>query len=792
MRPPTAGEAAAAALAAPLAAWAGFVAAPALDGGGSLASLIAAFSDPFSTKPTAGGARWALLFLVLYAACAAAWLLTRRNLRPGEEHGSARWGDARRICHRYRGRDPAGDKLLTRNFRMSYDTHAHRRSMNTLVVGGSGAGKTRGFSLPNACQANTSMVVLDPKGEIVRAVGGLLESRGYEVRVLDLVRMERSHCYNPLSYIESDADAQRLNTNLFKATTPKGAQSQDPFWDTAAGMLHLALLLYLVHEAPPEERNYATLMEMLRAGEVREDDDDYASVLDELFDRLEMRDPGHIALKYYRSYRSGSAKTLKSIQVTLASRLEKFNLDALASLTATDELDLPSLGERKVALFAVIPDNDTSFNFLVSVLYTQLFQQLFALADGKHGGQLPVHVHFLMDEFANVSLPNDFEKILSTMRGRGVSASIIIQNMAQLRALFDKQWESIVGNCDEFLYLGGNEQSTHKYVSELLGKETIDLDTHGRTTGRGGSWSTNQQISGRELMTPDEVRMLDNSRALLFVRGERPIIDLKLDIARHPAARLTPEGGAPPYEHGACPRASAAVAPYEGVAPASAQAAPAGCVVLDGEEAEAALAAEAAGGKGEPTHEKDHGGEEGPPRSPRAAHGGNRRLRRFGLGAGAARRVRGDRPDSGGGQPLHVHLRAHQERRAHPARLRRGAGGHVAQEPRPVPARQRLPDPGGRRGHHVREGNLGYHRRIGPSRGPRKEAGRWIRTTGWSATSRERSTRGTRRWARSWGCSRRRPPTSGAAGYGTRCSPSTAPCRRWRSRSSCCSSCRAS
>ena len=280
-----------------------------------------------------------------------------------------------------------------------------------------------------------------------------------------------------------------------------------------------------------------------------------------------MRDPGHIALKYYRSYRSGSAKTLKSIQVTLASRLEKFNLDALASLTATDELDLPSLGERKVALFAVIPDNDTSFNFLVSVLYTQLFQQLFALADGKHGGQLPVHVHFLMDEFANVSLPNDFEKILSTMRGRGVSASIIIQNMAQLRALFDKQWESIV------LYLGGNEQSTHKYVSELLGKETIDLDTHGRTTGRGGSWSTNQQISGRELMTPDEVRMLDNSRALLFVRGERPIIDLKLDIARHPAARLTPEGG---------------------------------CVVLDGEEAEAALAAEAAGGKGEPTHEKDH------------------------------------------------------------------------------------------------------------------------------------------------------------------------------------------
>ena len=311
-------------------------------------------------------------------------------------------------------------------------------------------------------------------------------------------------------------------------------------------MLHLALLLYLKHEAPPEEQNYATLMEMLRAGEVREDDDDYASVLDELFDRLEMRDPGHIALKYYRSYRSGSAKTLKSIQVTLASRLEKFNLDGLASLTAADELDLPSLGERKVALFAVIPDNDTSFNFIVSMLYTQLFQQLFALADGRYGGQLPVHVHFLMDEFANVSLPDDFEKILSTMRGRGVSASIIIQNMAQLKALFDKQWESIVGNCDEFLYLGGNEQSTHKYVSELLGKETIDLDTHAKSTGRGGSWSTNQQIAGRELMTPDEVRMLDNSRALLFVRGERPMLDFKLDISRHPMRASPPPEGRPP------------------------------------------------------------------------------------------------------------------------------------------------------------------------------------------------------------------------------------------------------
>lgn len=410
------------------------------------------------------------------------------------------------------------------------------------------------------------------------------------MRVLDLVRPELSHCYNPFAYVRGDADAQRLTTNLFKATTPKGAQSQDPFWDTAAGMLHLALMLYLVHEAPPEERNYATLMEMLRAGEVREDDDEFSSVLDELFDRLEMADPGHIALKYYRSYRSGAAKTLKSIQVTLASRLEKFNLDAMASLTATDEMDLASLGTRRVALFAVIPDNDTSFNFLVSMLYTQLFQQLFSLADNRCGGSLPVHVHFLMDEFANVSLPDDFEKILSTMRGRNVSASIIVQNLAQLKALFEKQWESVVGNCDEFLYLGGNEQSTHKYVSELLGKETIDSNTYARSTGRGGSYSTNWQISGRELMTPDEVRMLPDDRALLFVRGERPMLDGKLDFSRHPRHAMTADGGAAPYEHGADRLSVAAIE----VAPAgaAAQGAPraaGGYEIVSEEELEAEL-----------------------------------------------------------------------------------------------------------------------------------------------------------------------------------------------------------
>ena len=388
------------------------------------------------------------------------------------------------------------------------------------------------------------------KGENLRSTGWLLKKKNYRIRILDLVQMERSHCYNPFVYLRDDNDVQRLVTNLFKATTPKGSTSSDPFWDTAAQMLLLALIFYLKYEAPEDEQNFAMVMEMLRAGDVDEEDSKAMSALDTLFYDLRKTDPDHIALKYYDAYHSGSGKTLKSIQITLASRLEKFNLDSVAGLTITDELDLWKLGEEKTALFAIIPDNDTSFNFLVSLLYTQIFQQLFEVADKKYGGSLPVHVQFLMDEFANVSLPDDFDKILSVMRSRGVSVSIILQNLAQLKALFEKQWESIVGNTDEFVYLGGNEQATHKYVSELLGKETIDTNTYGKSTGRNGNYSTNYQNTGRELMTPDEVRMLDNRYALLFIRGERPVMDFKYDILKHPDVRLTTDGQAEPYIHG--------------------------------------------------------------------------------------------------------------------------------------------------------------------------------------------------------------------------------------------------
>ena len=532
--------------------WLALLIAPAVDGGlpTILPKVLSVFNDPFHIEFCEDSVKTVLVLLLCYGMGIGIYFSTRRNYRRQEEHGSAKWGDAKAIDHKYRQHPASENKLLTQNVGIGLNAKKHRRNLNTLVCGGSGAGKTRFYCKPNLMQCNTSFVVLDPKGEILRDTGGLLEAKGYEVRVLDLISMDKSHCYNPFVYLQSDNDIQRLVTNLFKSTTPKGSQSNDPFWDTAASMLLLALVFYLHYEAPEEEQNFAMVMEMLRAGAIEDEEDTQPSVLDILFSELEMDYPDHIALKYYHSYHAGAAKTLKSIQITLAARLEKFNLESLAAMTSTDELDLPSLGEKKVALFALIPDNDSSFNFLVSILYTQLFQQLFYAADHIHGGSLPVPVHFLMDEFANVSLPDDFDKILSVMRSRGVSVSIILQNLAQLKALFEKQWESIVGNCDEFLYLGGNEQSTHKYVSELLGKETIDTNTYGRSFGRSGSYSTNYQISGRELMTPDEVRLLDNQYAILFIRGERAVLDFKYDILKHPNVALTTDGKAKPYRHG--------------------------------------------------------------------------------------------------------------------------------------------------------------------------------------------------------------------------------------------------
>ena len=532
--------------------WLALLFAPYVNGGlpNIIENLGVILEDPYHIEFCKDSVKTVLILLMCYLLAIGIYFSSQRNYRRREEHGSAKWGNKKTIDKKYKQSPKFNNKLMTQNVCIGLNAKKHRRNLNTLVCGGSGAGKTRFFCKPNLMQCNTSFVILDPKGEILRDTGNLLKEKGYEIKVLDLITMERSHCYNPFVYLNNDNDVQKLVTNLFKSTTPKGSQTNDPFWDTSASMLLSALIFYLHYEAPEDEQNFAMVMEMLRAASIEDEEDPRPSPLDELFSELELSNPEHIALKYYRSYHSGSAKTLKSIQITLAARLEKFNLESLASLTLTDEMELPSLGEKKVALFALIPDNDTSFNFLVSILYTQLFQQLFYAADHIHKGSLPVPVHFLMDEFANVSLPDDFDKILSVMRSRGVSVSIILQNLAQLKALFEKQWESIVGNCDEFLYLGGNEQSTHKYVSELLGKETIDTNTYGKSTGRSGNYSTNYQISGRELLTPDEVRRLDNEYAILFIRGEKPIMDLKYDILKHPNVSLTTDGKGKPFKHG--------------------------------------------------------------------------------------------------------------------------------------------------------------------------------------------------------------------------------------------------
>ena len=538
--------------------WAALMVAPFLSKG--LAGIVEGFTsgmrNPVKVTWCADSLKAICIFLVIYGMSLGVYYSTRRNYRKGEEHGSAKWGDPRQICRKYAEKEKSRNIILTQNVRIGLDGRKHRRNLNVLVVGGSGAGKTRFYAKPNVMQANTSYVVLDPKGEILRDTGCLLEQQGYDIKVLDLINTSRSHGFNPFVYLRDDKDVLRLVSNLIRNTTPKGAQSSDPFWERAETALLEALILYLVNEAPPEEQNFPMVMEMINAAEVKEEDEEYASVLDELFERLAMRDPEHLAVKQYHIFKLAAGKTAKSILISLGVRLEKFNLPQIAAVMNHDELDIPSLGERKTALFAIIPDNDSSLNFIIGMMYSSVFQELYYIADHVHGGRLPTHVHCVMDEFANVALPDEFDKLLATMRSREISVSIIIQNIAQLKALFEKQWESIIGNCDEFLYLGGNETGTHKLISEsYLGKATIDTNTYGKSSGRSGNYSTNYQISGRELYTADEIRMLDNKYALLFIRGEHPIQDEKFDILHHPNIKLTADGGQPPYLHGQAPKA---------------------------------------------------------------------------------------------------------------------------------------------------------------------------------------------------------------------------------------------
>lgn len=532
--------------------WLALLIAPYINNGfiEALPYLTKAINDPFHITLCKNTLKTIFIFLLIYGIGIGIYFSTLRNYRRQEEYGSAKWGSASKANKKYADKTYSQNKILSQNVRIGLDGKKHRRNLNTLVIGGSGAGKTRFYGKPNIMQCNTSFVILDPKGEILRDTGNLLEKEGYVIRVIDLIDMSKSHGYNPFAYIQDDKDVLKLITNLIRNTTPKGAQSNDPFWEKSETALLEALCLYLINEAPEEEQNFSMVMEMIVAAEPKEDDEDYISPLDQLFIELENDKPESLALKQYKIYKQAAGKTAKSILISVGVRLAAFNLESIASLTHYDELELEKMGERKTALFAVIPDNDSTFNFLIGMLYTQLFQMLYYSADIIHHGELPIPVHFMMDEFANVALPDEFDKLLATMRSRRIFVSIIIQNLAQIKALYKDAWESIVGNCDELYYLGGNEQSTHKFMSEYLGKETLDTNTYGKSSGRNGNYSTNYQQAGRELLTADEVRLLDNDYALLFIRGELPILDKKYNILKHPNVTYTKDGNGQSYEHG--------------------------------------------------------------------------------------------------------------------------------------------------------------------------------------------------------------------------------------------------
>ena len=513
-----------------------------------LGNLSEILKTPYHLKITPYTGKCILICICCYGLGISAYYSSKGNKRTGEEYGSAKWGNVSELNKKYRDmKNPQNNAILTQNIQIGLDGRKHRRNLNMLVVGGSGSGKTRFFVKPNIMQCNCSYIVADPKGELLRATGGMLEKNGYVVKVLNLVDMSRSDGYNPLAYIHTDTDALKLVTNLIKNTTPKTAGNTDPFWDKSETALLQAFILYLKYEAPISEQNFATVMYMIQNAAASENDESYKSPMDVIFEALEEREPEHIAVKQYKVFKQAAGKTAKSILISTAVRLAAFNLSQFAAITNNDEMELDKLGEQKQAIFAVIPDNDSSFNYIVGMLYTQAFQELYYNADHKNGGRLKIPVRVLMDEFANVALPDDFEKVLATCRSREISINIIIQNMVQLKALFKDSWENITGNCDTFLYLGGNEQGTHKYISELIGKATIDTKTRGITKGRNGSSSANYQSAGRELLTPDEVRMLDNEYAILFIRGERAVTDKKYNLMKHKNIKLTEDGGAESY-----------------------------------------------------------------------------------------------------------------------------------------------------------------------------------------------------------------------------------------------------
>ena len=539
----------------PLVLWLAAIAAYAYEDGMNLFQWMGRFSQvlerPFAIGWTPYTLKCMLGSLLLYGCGVALYYSSRENRRPGEEYGSAKWGNPKELNRKYMDhRHKDANIILTQRVRLGMDGYITQRNMNILVIGGSGSGKTRYFCKPGLYSANCSYLVTDPKGELLKAAGGLLLSLGYEVRVFNLIDPEQSDCYNPFVYVREEKDVLSLIDNLIKNTTPRNASSNDPFWEKAEVALDSALMLYLIHEAPQDEQNFETMIYMMNFADVREEDEQYRSPLDMLFRALEEEQPAHVAVKQYKVFKQAAGKTAKSILVTAAVRLAAFNIPQYAAMTSMDEMDFGSLGERKRAIFCVIPVNDSSMNYLVGMLYTQCFQELYRRADLKYNGRLPVPVRVIQDEWANVAQPESYPKILATCRSYNIGLNIIVQNVQQIKALYEKEHESIIGNCDTLLFLGGgNEPASLEFIVKLLGRETLATRTRGLTKGRNGSSTTNYQQTGRDLMTVDEVRKLDTNKAILFIRGEDPVIDRKYNLKRHPNIKLTSDGKAKPYIH---------------------------------------------------------------------------------------------------------------------------------------------------------------------------------------------------------------------------------------------------
>ena len=493
---------------------------------------------PFALHWTPHTLKFLLVGLALYGCAAALYFSTKENRRPGEEHGSARWGSVRQLCAKYRDKDPFQNTLLTQNLRMGLNGKKHRRNLLQIVIGGSGAGKTRFFCKPNLMQANCSFLVTDPKGEMLRAVAPLLIQKGYVIKVFDLIDPAHSDSFNPFPYIKDDKDAMKLVNNLIKNTTPKNASSNDPFWEKSEIALDTALILYLLHEAPPEEQNLEMVMYMIENGGAREDSDDFQSPLDLLFEALEEEDPDHIAVREYKIFKQAAGKTAKSILISCGARLAPFDIKEVREITMYDELELDLVGDRKTALFFIISDTDATFNFLVSMAYTQLFNLLCERADDKYGGRLPVHVRCLIDEAANIGQIPNLEKLMATIRSREISACLVLQAQSQLKALYKDNMDTIIGNCDASLFLGGKEETTLKSWNSLLGKETIDMYNTSVTKGTQESHGQNFQKLGKDLMSVDELAVMDGGKCLLQIRGVRPFLSRKYDITRHPNYRL--------------------------------------------------------------------------------------------------------------------------------------------------------------------------------------------------------------------------------------------------------------